>query len=480
MLALSEIAASFESIAPVCTDWSLRLVAEEGEHLEVRQGVVEPSVLASSLGAMVTIVQGAGVGYAATSDLSPSGLRAAAERAASWARLHARHGLYDAAIHPRSALRASYGTPVQTPWGAMSVGDKLDLLQSANEALAVDERIVDWSAWLGYRRVEQLLVSSAGGQVSQVLDYVLPGLLAVANAGSQTQRRHGGGADGGLQGGLESMRLMRLVEDAPRVAEEAIALLEAPDCPTEVSDLVLMPSQMVLQIHESIGHPLELDRILGDERNYAGTSFVTPEMFGRYQYGSPLLNVTFDPGVERELVSCAADDDGTQAKREYLIRDGRLERPLGGALSQARAGLPGVACARACSWDRPPIDRMGNINLEPGEGSLADLVARVERGVLMETNRSWSIDDSRNKFQFGCELGRLIRDGQLEGLVRNPGYRGLSASFWRSLDGVAGADAWEVRGVRNCGKGEPNQSIYVGHAAPPCLFRNVAVFGGGE
>jgi predicted Zn-dependent protease len=236
---------------------------------------------------------------------------------------------------------------------------------------------------------------------------------------------------------------------------------------------------MVLQIHESIGHPLELDRILGDERNYAGTSFVTPDMFGSYRYGSELLNVTFDPTVGGELASYGADDEGSLAERVHLIRRGVLERPLGGALSQARSGLAGVAGARACGWDRPPIDRMGNINLEPGDESLAGLVGRVERGVLMDTNRSWSIDDSRNKFQFGCELGRLIEDGELKGLVRNPGYRGVSAGFWRSLAGVGGREHLEVRGARNCGKGEPNQAVYVGHASPPCLFRGVSVFGGG-
>jgi predicted Zn-dependent protease len=244
-------------------------------------------------------------------------------------------------------------------------------------------------------------------------------------------------------------------------------------------DLLLMPSQMTLQIHESIGHPLELDRILGDERNYAGLSFVTPDMFGTYRYGSSLLNVTFDPTLPGELASYAADDEGTPAKRVHLIRDGILERPLGGELSQRRARLPGSACARACDWDRPAIDRMANINLEPNEEGLEDMIARVERGVLMDTNRSWSIDDSRNKFQFGCQLGRLIEDGELKGLVRNPGYRGISARFWRSLDGVGGPQTLEVRGVQNCGKGEPNQSVYVGHASPACLFRDIDVFGGG-
>jgi predicted Zn-dependent protease len=237
---------------------------------------------------------------------------------------------------------------------------------------------------------------------------------------------------------------------------------------------------MALQIHESIGHPLELDRILGDERNYAGTSFVTEDMFGKYRFGSELLNVTFDPRVGGELASYAADDDGTPAEPVHLIRRGILERPLGGRLSQARSGLPGVANARASGWDRPPIDRMANINLEPGEDRLDDLIKKVERGVLMDTNRSWSIDDSRNKFQFGCELGRLIEDGEPKDLVRNPGYRGISSGFWRSLAGVGNLEALEVLGVPYCGKGEPNQAVYVGHASPPCLFRDVSVFGGGE
>lgn len=477
---LSEFADRFTALAPACDYWTLRLVEDESDHLEVRQGIMEPSRLGSSLGAMITVVKAGGIGYGATSDLSTEGLRLAGERAAEWARIQARLGLFDAASYPRSSTHADYHSPIGQSWKTMTVADKLALLQDANRALAIDDRIVDWSAWLARRRTAQLLVTSDGGRVSQVLESTHPGLVAVANAGSQTQRRHGGGADWAQQGGLERLDAARLLDNAPGVAAEAIALLEAPECPDDIRDLLLMPSQMVLQIHESIGHPLELDRILGDERNYAGTSFVTPGMFGRYRYGSELLNVTFDPTLPGELASMAADDLGDPAQREYLIREGILERPLGGLLSQARAGLPGVACTRASSWDRPPIDRMGNINLEPGEGSLAELIARVERGVLMDTNRSWSIDDSRNKFQFGCELGRLIEDGELKGLVRNPGYRGISAGFWRSLDGVGGPETLEIRGVTNCGKGEPNQAVYVGHASPPCLFRDVAVFGGGE
>jgi predicted Zn-dependent protease len=190
--------------------------------------------------------------------------------------------------------------------------------------------------------------------------------------------------------------------------------------------------------------------------------------------------VTYDPTVPGEMAAYAFDDDGTQAVKTFLIKDGILVAPLGGGLSQARAGLPGTANSRACGWNRPPIDRMANINVEPGASALEEMIASVSRGVLMRTNLSWSIDDSRNKFQFGCEWGELIEDGRRKGVVKNPNYRGVSATFWRSLKMVGNRGTFEVHGTLYCGKGEPNQVIHCGHAAPPCLFAGVDVFGGHE
>jgi len=221
-----------------------------------------------------------------------------------------------------------------------------------------------------------------------------------------------------------------------------------------------------------------MDRILGDERNYAGTSFVKAADFGRLQYGSSLLNVTFDPTLSEELASYSHDDDGTPASKQFLIQDGVLLRPLGGALSQFRSGLGGVANSRACGWNRAPIDRMANLNIEPGDQSLDQLIAGIEHGILMRTNRSWSIDDARNKFQFGCEWGQLIEHGELKGIVKNPNYRGISARFWRNLAAVGDRSTFQVLGTPNCGKGEPNQVIRVGHASPACVFSAIDVFGG--
>ena len=235
---------------------------------------------------------------------------------------------------------------------------------------------------------------------------------------------------------------------------------------------------MMLQIHESIGHALEVDRILGDERNYAGWSFVNLEDFGNLKYGSDLMNVTFDPTLDSEFASYGFDDGGLKATKEYLIKDGLLVRGLGGKESQIRSKLDGVANFRSSSWNRAPIDRMANINLEPGNSTFDDLVKSIEYGVYVESNKSWSIDDYRNKFQFGCEYGRLIENGKLTKVVKNPNYRGVSTPFWNSLKGVGDDSTFGIYGTPNCGKGEPNQVIRVGHASPVCLFDKVQVFGG--
>jgi predicted Zn-dependent protease len=198
------------------------------------------------------------------------------------------------------------------------------------------------------------------------------------------------------------------------------------------------------------------------------------------QYGSPIMNVTFDPTVKKEFASYAFDDNGTEAKREFLIQNGKLLRALGGIESQTRTEMkiPGVANSRACSWNRPPIDRMANINLEPGDSSFDEIIGSVERGILVESNRSWSIDDFRNKFQFGCEYARKIENGKLTKTLKNPNYRGITVPFWKSLKKVGNASTLEVYGTPYCGKGEPNQVIRVGHASPVCLFENIEVFGG--
>jgi predicted Zn-dependent protease len=475
---LDTVAAQFRTVAPAVDFCSLRIVEERDEHLAVRRGVVQPPHVSYDRGAMVTVWQGGGVGYAATSDLTASGLRRAGAQALEWAeRTAARHLLGAAGWQPRVGV-GEYASRVGVPWASTPLADKLELLRAQAERLRPDGRIVDWEAGLWHTALDTLLITGDGGRIRQHFQFLVPTLSATANAGAETQTRTFGGHACCRQGGLEILSDVGFADAAPRIAAQALELLAAPNCPSGPTDLVIAPDQMILQIHESIGHPLELDRILGDERNYAGRSFVTLDMFGSYRYGSELLNVTFDPTRPEQLASYGFDDDGQPAERADIIRGGILLRPLGSSSSQARAGTGGVANARAESWNRPPIDRMANLNLEPGESALADLIGGVERGVYVETNCSWSIDDSRNKFQFGCEWGRRIENGELREVVKNPNYRGVSATFWRSLTAVGDRDTLQVLGTPWCGKGEPNQVIRVGHAAPACRFSAVDVFGG--
>ena len=475
---LDAVAARFRSVAPAADFCTLRVVDERDERLAVRRGVVQPPHVSYDSGAMVTVWHAGGIGYAATSDLTAGGLRRAADQACDWARRTAgRHLLGDLGWRP-SVRNGEYASPVETAWASQRLPEKVDLLRHEAERLHPDSRIVDWEAVLWRTGLDTLLITSDGGRVRQRFEFLVPMLTATANVGADTQTRTFGGHAQCRQGGLEILDAVGFFDAAPRIAAQALELLAAPNCPSGVMDLVIAPDQMILQIHESIGHPLELDRILGDERNYAGRSFVTLDMLGTYQYGSELLDVTFDPTRAEQLASYGFDDDGQPAQREAVIRRGILLRPLGSSSSQARAGVAGVANARAAGWNRPPIDRMANLNLEPGESTLEELVRSVEQGVYVETNCSWSIDDSRNKFQFGCEWGRRIENGELRDVVKNSNYRGISATFWRNLKGVGNRDTFQVLGTPWCGKGEPNQVIRVGHAAPACRFTAVDVFGG--
>ncbi|NJN39786.1 MAG: TldD/PmbA family protein [Gammaproteobacteria bacterium] len=465
---------AFPRLRSAAPFWSLRGVAENHEALAIRQDTPEPPRFAADQGAMLTAVTDGGYGYCATGDLSQAGLQAALDRAGAWAEATRKISVHRYDPRRMPAPRGEYMPAAE---GASELPRRalLELLADECRRAKVDDRIVERVVGINRRDVEQLYLTSTGGDVQQRFRYTVPYARVVANHGADTQARS---FEHPRQGGLGTMEGSGFDGCGERLAREALQLLAAPNCPTGTMDLLLMPDQMMLQIHESIGHPLELDRILGDERNYAGTSFVTTGMIGSYRYGSELLNVTHDPSLAAEVAAFAFDDDGSPAHKIWLIRDGILQQPLGGHLSQARAAMTGTANARACSWNRPPIDRMANLNVEPGTSTLEDMIASIGLGVLMRTNLSWSIDDSRNKFQFGCEWGELIRDGQIRGVVKNPNYRGVSATFWRSLRMVGDPATFEVHGTLYCGKGEPNQGIHTGHASPACLFTGASVFGG--
>ncbi len=454
-------------------EWvSVREVTEIATHLPFRDGLPQTIGQRHQRGIMVEVLAQGHYGYSSTNQVTPEGFARAVEGAYRQAIAGSAWKIH--AFSPRPPQTGHYRSEVAVP--SMEWGEICDRLIAVSQALKVNDRIVKTSAYAHVVHSTTRFVSSNGADITQQFSFVVTDLAATAQSGSIVQRR----SDRGLmaqcrQGGWEFLLADNLLERAEQIGKEALELLEAPPCPDCVTTLVLAPDQMLLQIHESVGHPLEIDRVLGDERNYAGGSFLRPEDFGTYQYGSELMNITFDPEVRGEFATYKFDDVGQPAERQYLIKAGKLLRGLGGHDSQARSGIPGVANMRSCSWNRPPIDRMANINLEPGHQTLAELIADIPEGIYMESNRSWSIDDYRRKFQFGCEYGKLIQDGRLTKTVRNPNYRGITTQFWHNLIGIS--NTMEFYGSPFCGKGEPNQAIRVGHGSPYCVFANVEVFG---
>ena len=475
-----DLKAALSHIDLPLAEWiGLREVQEINTIRYVRDRQPQSNGRSQSHGVMIEVLVDGQFGYASTNHLDLKNIQLTAEKAYQQAKTAAQWAVHHFTIAQRPIAIGQYFSPFLKPSDAIAPKEINELLIEICDTLNVSDKIVKTSAYAIITDTETKFVSSNGSDIYQKILAIATDYGVIAQDGAIIQRR---GDNGQLarcnQTGMEVFDRSSILQRAKIIGEQAVELLSAEECPTETTALVLAPDQMLLQIHESIGHPLEIDRILGDERNYAGSSFVKLEDFGNMQYGSSLMNVTFDPTRSGEFASYAFDDVGLAATKEYLIKEGKLLRGLGSSESQARSGMKGVANARATSWNRPAIDRMANINLEAGQYSFKDAIADIERGVYMESNRSWSIDDYRNKFQFGCEYAKLIENGKLTKTLRNPNYRGITNQFWKSLAKVGDRDTVEVYGSPFCGKGEPNQIIRVGHASPVCLFENIEVFGG--
>ncbi len=464
------------SAVDIKADWiGLREVNEVTTWRVIRDGNPQANSRNSDHGIMVEVLSNGQFGYYGSKNTEIKNIQSAAENALKQANIAAQNSIYSFDESARPVSKGNYQTTFSKSVDQISAEKINEILQRAYRQLKINDRIVSASAIAMIVESEINYVSSNGSDISQNFLMVQSEYSAMANKNNIYQRRSDNHC---MQIGMEEFDEDVVLTRAHRVGEQALELLDAEECPTETTNLVLSPDQMMLQIHESIGHALEVDRILGDERNYAGWSFVRKDDFGKLKYGSDLMNITFDPSVKNQFACYGFDDGGLRAQKEFIIKDGLLIRGLGGKESQIRSGIDGVANFRSSSWSRAPIDRMANLNLEPGDSSFNDIISSIDRGIYMETNRSWSIDDYRNKFQFGCEYAKLIENGQLTKTLKNPNYRGISTPFWNNLAMVGDQDTFEVHGTPYCGKGEPNQVIRVGHASPICLFNNVEVFGG--
>ncbi|GAC1438297.1 MAG: TldD/PmbA family protein [Solirubrobacteraceae bacterium] len=459
-----------------CDYADARWVERAEDRVRVSGGGVDGVRSEREEGIGVRVSVGGAFAFAGTSDCSAAGARAALARALEVARALPRARLTP--LTPAPAATGHWAGACEIDPFAQPLARRVEDLLTAEAELRGDPRIVRSEAEATTIRTRRALASSGGTACTQELHECGGGVAAHASDGEQLQVRSWPAGHGGqvAAGGYELLTALDLAHHAPRVAAEALELLGAPDCPAGRMTLVLGSEQLALQIHESIGHALELDRILLGEASYAGTSWVKPADIGTLRYGSEALFITADATLPGALGSFGWDDEGVLAQRLELIGGGVLRAAMSDRRSAAQIGGVSSGCARADSFARQPIVRMTNVSIEPGGGgSLDELVDGVKHGVLMETNRSWSIDDRRLDFRFGTEFGREIRDGRLGRLLRNPSYTGRTPSFWRSLHSVCGRQEWRLWGLLNCGKGEPGQVAHVSHGAAPARFDDVEV-----
>lgn len=452
-----------------------RAVTRRTQDVACRNGRVETLDDAESEGIGVRVLVDGAWGFAADRRLDAEGARAAAARATAFAR--AAGGRGPKALAPLQGAGGTYRTRVEIDPFAVSLEDKVALALRAEKALA-HAGVTMTHASLRALREHRILVTSEGVVTDQEIVECGGGVDATATTDDLHQVRSYPSAHGGLsaQAGWEHVLALGLVEEAPRIGEQAAALLQTPPAPTGVMDIVVDAEQMALQVHESVGHAAELDRIYGTEASYAGTSFLSPADLDTLRYGSSAMNVTSDATTPGGLGSFGFDDEGVPGARVPIVQEGVLRGFLGSRETAAALGRGGGGTMRADGWSRMPLVRMTNLHLEPGDGgSLDQLLDGVREGILFETNRSWSIDDKRLNFQFGTQLAWEIRGGRRGRMLRDATYTGVTPVFWGSLDAVGGPGDWRLFGLTNCGKGQPGQSAHVSHGAAPARFRQVQV-----
>ena len=463
----------------------VRLVNSDRETYVVRNGVVDTLSASQSTGFGVRVVAEGGWGFAASHDLSPSEVDRVTALAVRIARSSALQpptsadGKRDGVrLRPPVTSKGVYSTPLKIDPFTVSPDEKLELLLAADKEMALasgasPRAVPTWSS-SGSKRPSLIPKAS---HVEQTVYESGAGIQTTAVGNGEVQRRSYPDSHGLLLGraGWEYVLAMDLAGNAQRTAEEAVALLTADQCPSGETTAIIGGCQLALQVHESCGHAVELDRALGSEAAFAGTSFLTPDKLNDYRYGSEHVNITADSLRLPGLGAYGWDDEGVPAQSTPIIENGLFVGYLMSRESASVLGLESNGCMRASSWDRIPLVRMTNVSLEPGAWSLDDLVADTDAGIYMETNRSWSIDDRRYNFQFGTEIGYEIKGGKLGRLLKNCTYTGITPQFWNSCDAVCNQDHWVMWGTPQCGKGQPGQVAHTGHGAAPARFRNLQV-----
>ncbi|HXP46169.1 MAG TPA: TldD/PmbA family protein [Terriglobales bacterium] len=460
----------------------LRVVDERARTIATKNGKVGHASNAESLGVGIRVIADGAWGFAATQDLSRTAVEATAARAVEVARASARVKQHELQLAPEKAYVDEWTTPYKIDPFTTSIADNIELLLKVDSELRAVEGVTLAEALFSFRRYEQWFYSSIGSDIHQTKFITGAGYAAYAFAGTEIHKRSYPNSFGGQyqNKGYELVEELKLVENARRIAEEAVALHKADQCPEGTFDIILDSSQLGLQIHESVGHPIELDRVLGMEANFAGTSFLTTDKLRHLRYGSDLVTVVADATPEHGpgLGTFKYDDEGVPAQCTPIITNGLFtgylsSRDTAPAIGEDRSS----GTMRAEGWNRIPLIRMTNISIRPGAKPLTldELIASTDHGIFFQTNRSWSIDDKRYNFQFGTEIGWEIKAGKLGRMLKNPSYSGITTEFWNSMDAICSRDQWTLWGTPNCGKGQPMQTMGTGHGASPARFKGVKV-----
>ncbi|MBF0312845.1 MAG: TldD/PmbA family protein [Oligoflexia bacterium] len=456
----------------------IRIVEMSDEVLKVRNGLLSEIVNSKNLGYGIRVIAGGAWGFASSANLHSQEITNTVRRAIQIANASAMK------INKRVKLAAEpiwidrWATPYIIDPFKVSYDEKLQLLYSTEEILRNnDPRVKSAWAYLSIAKEHQWFASSEGSRIEQEIVRSGAEIGVSVSDGNEIQRRTFPASSGQyLQGGYEVILGLKLKENAAKTRDEALSLLTAPPCPSGERELIILGSQLALQIHESIGHATELDRVLGLEANYAGRSFVDLEKKGRFQYGSRYLNIIADSTMPQGLATYGYDDDGVRPERYHVIKEGVFQtyltnRELAHNIGETRSR----GCNRAEGWQNIPIIRMPNLSLAAGDATLAELIADTKDGIMVDGIKCWSIDQYRYNFQFGMEIGWHIQNGKIVGPVKDPCYQGITPEFWGRLVGVADEEHWHLWGVPNCGKGQPGQRAEMSHGTAPSKFSKVSI-----
>lgn len=447
------------------------------EDIKVKNGNVEALSRNDDQGFGIRVIADGAWGFASSSLANPDEMKRVAQTAIEIAKASALTKKEDVKLTATEIFQDQYQSQYQIDPFAVSIDDKVNLLLDACAILQKNPKIKVAEGNMMFFRTEKTFASTEGAFIEQFITESGAGISATAIEGSETQRRSYPNSFGGdyAAKGYEFVKAMKLTDHAERVREEALELLSAQPLPEMETTIIIAGNQLALQVHESCGHPTELDRVLGTEISLAGGSFMTTDKLNKLKYGSDKVTIVADATIPGGLGSFGYDDEGVKAQRAYLVKDGlfvgyQTSRETAAVVNQQSNGT-----MRADGWNRIPLIRMTNINLEPGQWEFEDLIADTKDGVLFDTNKVWSIDDRRLNFQFAVEAAWEIKNGRKGKMFKNGTYTGITPEFWNGCDAVCNRNHWRIWGVPNCGKGEPMQTMHVAHGTSPARFRNVKV-----